>query len=544
MTQATTRPLALRRDSAVPGSLVVGASAAMQQVHALASRAAISDAKVLITGESGVGKDLVAQFIHANSLRAHRPFVPVNCGAVTESLLGTELFGHAKGSFTGAYRDKVGRLELAHQGTIFLDEVGEMSLQMQAHLLRFLENGEVQRVGLERDRRQIDARVISATNRNLNELLAEGKFRSDLLYRLKVVHIHVPALRDRREDLPALIDQAVLRTGRVVRFTDRAIQALKRHRWPGNVRELQNVIEQVAWMSDLTDIDFDDLPEPIRLAATDGLLPKRERRRQLADDLYATLTDGHYSFWGHVHPLLLKRDITRHDLRQLLRRGLATTRGNYRAMLKLFGMPESDYNRFMNFLAAHDCTVDFREFRTSWRGCDRARIGTASVRAARVRAPETTVARFAEGRRRARVLHLPGSFLDPILKNPRASWALLNARNGSVLASRVEPAFESASRRKGLLGRHSLDNETAIILAPCNSIHTFFMHFSIDVAFVARDGRLLSIYGSVPAWRIRIGLRAFAVVELAAGTLTRVETRAGDVLRLSSSEPPRTERAV
>ena len=289
----------------------------------------------------------------------------MNCGAVTESLLGTELFGHAKGSFTGAYRDKVGRLELAHQGTIFLDEVGEMSLQMQAHLLRFLENGEVQRVGLERDRRQIDARVISATNRNLNELLAEGKFRSDLLYRLKVIHIHVPALRG-RQGRSAGADRRRRRSarGRSIRFTERAIQAMKRHRWPGNVRELQNVIEQAAWMSDSTDIDFDDLPEPIRLAATGGLMPKRERRRQLADDLYATLIDGHYTFWGHMHPLLLKRDITRHDLRQLLRRGLAATRGNYRAMLKLFGMPESDYKRFMNFLAAHDCTVDFREFRT------------------------------------------------------------------------------------------------------------------------------------------------------------------------------------
>ncbi len=346
------------------GPLVVGASDAMRQVHALATRAAACDAKVLITGESGVGKDLVAQFIHAHSARAHRPFIPVNCGAVAESLMGTELFGHAKGSFTGAYRDKVGRLELAHQGTIFLDEVGEMSLQMQAHLLRFLENGEVQRVGLERDQRRIDARVIAATNRNLNELLAEGKFRSDLLYRLKVIHIHIPALRDRRDDLPALIAQAATRTGRSIRFTERALQAMKRHRWPGNVRELQNVIEQAAWMSDSTDIDFDDLPEPIRLAATGGLMPKRERRRQLADDLYTTLTDGHYTFWGHVHPLLLKRDITRHDLRQLLRRGLTATRGNYRAMLKLFGMPESDYKRFMNFLAAHDCTVDFREFRT------------------------------------------------------------------------------------------------------------------------------------------------------------------------------------
>ena len=336
----------------------------MRQVHALATRAAACDAKVLITGESGVGKDLIAQFIHSHSGRANRRFVAVNCGAMVESLLETELFGHTKGSFTGAYKDRVGRLELAHQGTIFLDEVGEMSLQMQAHLLRFLENGEIQRVGLERGNPRIDARVIAATNRDLGEMVGSGHFRSDLLYRLQVIHIHVPPLRERREDLPVLIEQAALRTGRPGDLTERALQAMQRYRRPGNLRELQNVIEQAAWLSDSPLIDVNDLPEPVWLASTQGLMPKRERRRQLADDLYATLVDGHYTFWGHIHPLLLKRDITRHDLRQLVRRGLSTTRGNYRAIVKLFGMPESDYKRFMNFLAAHECTVDFREFRS------------------------------------------------------------------------------------------------------------------------------------------------------------------------------------
>ena len=336
----------------------------MRQTRALATRAAACDGKVLITGESGVGKDLLAQFIHAHSSRAHRPFVAVNCAAVAETLLETELFGHSKGSFTGAYRTRIGRLEQAHQGTVFLDEVAEMSLQMQAHLLRFLENGEIQRVGMEGGNPRVDARVICATNRNLSEMVTSGKFRSDLLYRIKVIQIQVPPLRERKEDIPALIEQASLRTGRPVRLTDAAIQAMVRYRWPGNVRELQNVIEQVAWMADSPLIDIGDLPEPVRLASTVNLLPRRERRWQLADDLYATLVDGHYTFWGQIHPLLLQRDITRHDLRQLIRRGLVTTRGNYRAMLKLFGMPESDYKRFMNFLAAHECTVDFREFRT------------------------------------------------------------------------------------------------------------------------------------------------------------------------------------
>jgi DNA-binding NtrC family response regulator len=171
-------------------------------------------------------------------------------------------------------------------------------------------------------------------------------------------------LRERKEDLPTLIEAAAARTGRQIRFTDAALQALARYRWPGNVRELQNVIEQAAWMSESAEVDVSDLPEVVRLASTDSLTPRRERRKRLADELYSTLVDGHYSFWGHIHPLLLKRDITRNDLRQLVSLGLSTTKGNYRALLKLFGMAEGDYKRFMNFLAAHECTVDYRQFRS------------------------------------------------------------------------------------------------------------------------------------------------------------------------------------
>jgi DNA-binding NtrC family response regulator len=289
--------------------------------------------------------------------------VAVNCAAIADTLLETELFGHARGSFTGAYRDRIGRLEAAHRGTIFLDEIAEMSLQMQAHLLRFLESGEIQPVGSGGPVR-VDVRIISATNRDLEQLVATGAFRSDLLYRIKVVHIHVPPLRERKEDLPTLIEAAAARTGREIRFTESALQALFRYRWPGNVRELQNVIEQAAWMAESPEVDAKDLPETVRLASSGGLTPRRERRRRLADELYSTLVDGHYTFWGHIHPLLLKRDITRHDLRQLVGLGLSATRGNSRGLLKLFGMPEGDYKRFMNFLAAHECGVDYRPFRT------------------------------------------------------------------------------------------------------------------------------------------------------------------------------------
>jgi transcriptional regulator with PAS, ATPase and Fis domain len=343
---------------------LVDASRAMRHVRALATRAAAGDAKVLITGESGVGKDVVARYIHAHSVRASRPFIAVNCAAIAETLLETELFGHARGSFTGAYRDRIGRLEAAHRGTIFFDEIGEMSLQMQAHLLRFLESGEIQPVGSAGTPLSVDVRIISATNRDLSQLVAAGTFRSDLLYRIKVLHIHVPPLRDRKEDLALLIDSAASRTGRPIRFTEPAIQAMTRYRWPGNIRELHNVIEQAAWMSESADIDVADLPEVVRFASSDGLMPRRERRRRLADELYATLVDGHYTFWGHIHPLLLKRDITRHDVRQLVSLGLTATRGNYRGLLKLFGMADGDYKRFMNFLAAHECTVDFRQFRS------------------------------------------------------------------------------------------------------------------------------------------------------------------------------------
>ena len=183
----------------------VVASAAMTELLAMAARAAESPAKVLITGESGVGKDVVARYIHSHSSRRLAPFVAVNCAGVTETLLESELFGHVKGSFTGAYRDKRGKLQLAHRGTLFLDEVGEMSLRMQALLLRFLENGEIQAVGADHAQARVDVRVVAATNRNLDELVAAGQFREDLLYRLRVIHLHVPPLRERAEDVHALM---------------------------------------------------------------------------------------------------------------------------------------------------------------------------------------------------------------------------------------------------------------------------------------------------------------------------------------------------
>jgi DNA-binding NtrC family response regulator len=332
----------------------------------LAERAAASDAKVLITGESGVGKDVVARHIHGSSTRRAAEFVAVNCAGVTETLLESELFGHVKGSFTGAYRDKIGKLRLAHDGTLFLDEIGEMSQRMQALLLRFLENGEIQAVGSDIAHTTVDVRVLAATNRNLTEMVASGHFREDLLYRLRVIHLHVPPLRDRIEDIRPLAMHFFARSGRLVSLTDEAWQALERYQWPGNVRELQNIVEQMAWLSESPDdpIGIDQVPAVVK-SSRESAPPTRERRRQVADELYHALVQGGYSFWDHIHPIFLNRDITRTDLRELVRRGLSVSRGNYRAVLELFGMPATDYKRFMNFLSTHDCRADYREFRNA-----------------------------------------------------------------------------------------------------------------------------------------------------------------------------------
>jgi transcriptional regulator with PAS, ATPase and Fis domain len=350
---------------------IVTASKQMKELFAYAARVAGSDAKVLITGESGVGKDVIARHIHANSPRRGREYVAVNCAGVAESLLESELFGHVKGSFTGAHRDKLGKLQLANGGTLFLDELGEMSPRMQGILLRFLENGEIHPVGSDMSSSVVNVRVIAATNRNLPEMVTAGQFREDLLYRVRVIHLHVPPLRDRREDIRPLATYFLTRSGKELTLTDEAWGVLERHRWPGNVRELQNVMEQISSVGgDQAVIGVGELPHVLK-STGQAVLPARERRRQLADELFQAIVEGGYSFWEHVHPMFLDRDITRHDVREVVRRGLAVSRGNYRGLLDLFRIPASDYKRFMNFLATHDCRPDFREFRNPTNVLDR-----------------------------------------------------------------------------------------------------------------------------------------------------------------------------
>jgi DNA-binding NtrC family response regulator len=252
----------------VPPEGIIGRTAGMLAVYKQIAYAVDSMAPVLIQGESGTGKELVARAIHVHGARAARPFVAVNCGAITETLLESELFGHVRGAFTGAIADRKGVFEQAHSGTVFLDEIGDMPQAMQVKLLRVLQDGEVRPVGGNR-MIHTDARVVAATNVDLDRSVADQRFRQDLYYRLSVIVINLPALRDRREDIPLLIEQFVrnasARTGRPVTISPDAIAALMSYRWPGNVRELENTIERLVVFS-RGRIELPDLP-PTVLAA-------------------------------------------------------------------------------------------------------------------------------------------------------------------------------------------------------------------------------------------------------------------------------------
>jgi two-component system response regulator AtoC len=246
---------------------MIGNSPAIQLVFARMEKILVTDSTVLILGESGTGKELVARAIHFNGLRKDKPFIAINCGAIPAELLESELFGHMRGSFTGAVADKLGKFELANKGTIFLDEIGTMPLQLQMKLLRVLQEQEVERVG-STSRVKLDVRVISATNADLEGKVRRGEFREDLYYRLNVIPIHLPPLRERREDI-ALLAKHFLRKictdmhRPILEITQEAIRALEVYEWPGNVREMENVIERAVALTDGDIIDRQDLPSQI-----------------------------------------------------------------------------------------------------------------------------------------------------------------------------------------------------------------------------------------------------------------------------------------
>jgi transcriptional regulator with GAF, ATPase, and Fis domain len=353
----------------------IGRSEAIRMLEADIECAARSDAKVLITGETGVGKEVAARLIHHRSNRASGPLVAVNCAGLPDSLLESELFGHVRGSFTGAYRDKPGLLEMAPNGTVFLDEIGEMSARMQAVLLRFLETGEIQRIGADRSHVRVNVRLITATNRELQKQIELGAFREDLYFRLNVIRLSIPPLRERTGDIPLLVDHLMEICSRQHRLprpeiSAAAMDALLAHRWPGNIRELKNVLERVILKVNGQTVRPADLPADVfvsarQAAAASAAAPRETPAASPVDALVARILQHGESFWAVVYPLFMSRDLTRADLRKIVKVGLENTNGNYRLLTQLFNMEDGDYKRFLNFLRKHDCHLPFQLFRTA-----------------------------------------------------------------------------------------------------------------------------------------------------------------------------------
>jgi DNA-binding NtrC family response regulator len=368
----------------------IGVSPAMQAIRAEVEYAAGCNAKVLLTGESGVGKEVASRRIHQLSERANAPLVAINCVGIPETLLESELFGHVRGSFTGAHRDRVGLLEMAHRGTVFLDEVGEMGPRMQALLLRFLETGEIQRVGADRVQSKLDVRVIAATNRDPLEHVQAKTFRADLYYRLNVIDITIPPLRTRREDIPVLLEHFLSR------YSDQhgiplpivepeAMRAIVEYEWPGNVRQLKNAAERLIVRGSKSVITIADLPSVVRgrrsgatgvdllprettVGVVPGTLVDEPPCQTVVDLMFDRMVKQRESFWSIVYSAYMVRDLTRTDLRAIITRGLQETAGNYKMLVELFNMERTDYKRFLNFLRKQECQVPFAHFRavSSW----------------------------------------------------------------------------------------------------------------------------------------------------------------------------------
>jgi DNA-binding NtrC family response regulator len=302
---------------------VRGENPVMEGIFEVLRRVAPTDISVLIEGESGTGKELLARAIHNNSQRADKPFRPVNCAGLTETLLESELFGHVKGAFTGAANDRKGLFEIADKGTLFLDEIGDMAPNSQGKLLRVIEDGIVIPVGSNKST-VVDVRIISATNQNLTELMEEKKFREDLYFRIKGVDISLPALRDRAEDIPALVEyfleEAAAETGsKVAGITDAAQTALSNYEWPGNIRQLRNCIRTMVVMCDRDQLDVQDIP------------PEIAQKRQLPPFLLSQESRGAAGLAG----------VSLNELeKQAIVDTLAKTKGNREKAAKILGIGE------------------------------------------------------------------------------------------------------------------------------------------------------------------------------------------------------------
>jgi len=353
--------------------LLLGGSAVMCRLRENIETAVRSDAKVLITGETGVGKEIVARLIHRGGGRRRQPFVAINCAGLPDSLLESELFGHVRGSFTGAYRDKPGLASLADRGSLFLDELGEMSQRMQGVLLRFSETGEIHRIGSDRIEKRVDVRIIAATNRNLLERIGSGDFREDLYYRLNVIQVVIPPLRERGDDILLLFRHYLAQYSHTQGANAPAIlpeteHLLLAHRWPGNVRELKNVAERIAVRHDGGPIRPETLPADVRAVApapaesTTSVEHPVVTSHPAAAAWNEMVVNGK-SFWAVVRQQFMDRELTKNDVREIIKRGLQHTQGNYRKLIELFNLPTADYKRFLAFLYQHDCHLAFHPFR-------------------------------------------------------------------------------------------------------------------------------------------------------------------------------------
>jgi DNA-binding NtrC family response regulator len=342
--------------------MLMGTSQAIRTLRQAVAVASASDAKVLITGDTGTGKEVVAHLIHAHSARAQRELIALNCAGIPDTLLESELFGHERGSFTGAERNRDGILKKAHGGTVLLDEIGETSLRMQAVLLRFLDSGEIQRVG-GTSKTCVDVRLIAATNRDLARGVAAKEFRLDLFYRLNVLHLRTTALCERREDIPILVAHFLALCSRGYRLplptlTAGAMDALVQYGWPGNVRELKNVAERLVVRRAGETVEAADVsreigpsihrPGPQRPMPSSGADDGR------ATDLYGRLTAGRESFKSVVQEPYMAHDLTRDDVRSVVSRGLRETQGNYVALAQLFSMDARACTWTMKFVHKHD----------------------------------------------------------------------------------------------------------------------------------------------------------------------------------------------
>jgi DNA-binding NtrC family response regulator len=357
----------------------------MVALRADIDNAARTNAKVLILGNTGVGKEVVARLIHLGSARSARPCIAVNCSGIPETLLSSELFGHARGSFTGAYRDKIGLLRQADGGTLFLDELGEMSLMMQAMLLRFAETGEIQPVGVSAPVGRTNVRLITATNRDLSKMMAEGAFREDLYYRLNVVQIRIPPLRERGTDVLLLFRHYLMQASQAhglpcPELTREAEDVLLGYDWPGNVRELRNVTERLALRDARGPITANDLPRDVRsmlpaptlLAGAPPVLERPSASTSepsgpyvltpAAERLWNQLMAGG-DFWSVVHQPFRQREVTRADLTALVDHGLRHTCGSYRALVRMCNLPATDYKRFHAFLYQQNCNLSVAPYR-------------------------------------------------------------------------------------------------------------------------------------------------------------------------------------